>query len=187
MNSYYTFFVSMSIILSMFACGGKSVKNEQQNVAKDSVKKDTLPAKTPDTTQKETVVDSSVEVVGMAKVAKMIVNEWKVKAVLAPGKQTNAMDDQQKARMEKSSIVFKADGSQSMNVQLKKETISEEGRWKLAEEGRQVIMVSPSGKERIFKIEEITQDKLKLRAVIDMSGIVLEAKDATPSGPVKKD
>jgi hypothetical protein len=185
MNKHYTFTTLIVLILFMFACGGEANKNDQKDTTANT-SKDTTPVAKPDTSQKASVADSSSsKAKGVDQIAQMIVNEWKVKEVLAPNGQTNAMDDKQKAMMENSSIIFNADGSQSMNVPLEKEVIKEEGRWKLAEEGKQVIMVSPSGKERIFKIEEITKDRLKLRVLIDMSGIVLQAKNAAPSGPVK--
>lgn len=184
MNKHYTFTTLIALILFMVACGGKTTKNDQDTT--NTTSKDTSPVVKPDTSQKTTATDSSSsEAKGVDQIAQMIVNEWKVKEVLAPNGQTNAMDDKQKAMMENSSIIFNSDGSQSMNVPLEKEVIKEEGRWKLAEEGKQVIMVSPSGKERIFKIEEITKDRLKLRVLLDMSGIVLQAKNASPSGPVK--
>lgn len=186
MNKYYTFFISFALACSLFACGGKTSKNEKQDTTKigDTSQK-TAPVSKPDTHAKAEETKASSQTPSLEKITQMIVNEWKVKAVLAPNGQTNAMDEKQKAMMEQSSIIFNADGSQSMNVPLEKEVIKEEGRWKLAEEGKQVVMVSPSGKERIFKIEEITKDKLKLRVLLDKSGIVLQAKDAVPSGPVK--
>ena len=186
MNNYYTFFVSIAIVLSMFACGGSAEKNKT-HVAKDTLQKDTIPKTPVDTAGKPTTpAPATSAALSFEKVNKMIVNEWKVKAVLAPNGQTDARDDQQKKQMKQSSIVFNADGSQSMNVKLKKETVSEEGRWKLTDDGGEVVMISPTGKERRFKIEEISKDRLKLRTVLDQTGIVLEAKDAAPTGPVKK-
>lgn len=189
MNNYYAFFVSIAIVLSMFACGEPSEKAEKKTTTKDTAQtKDSLP-KMPDdtaTAAPKTPAPDTSTTLSFEKVNKMIVNEWKVKAVLAPNGQTDARDDQQKEQMKKSSIVFNADGSQSMNVKLKKETVSEEGRWKLTDDGGEVIMIAPTGKERHFKIEEITKDRLKLRTVLDQTGIVLEAKDAVPTGPLKK-
>lgn len=181
------YFYSMLLAVFLCACGNSANKENTQDTTK---KADTAQVKSADTTNK---VDSTnatdnndTPVSQLDSVKKMIVNEWKVQAVLAPGKENNVMDEQQKEKMKNSSIVFKADGSQSMNVELKKEKISEEGRWKLAKDGEEVVMISPDGKERVFKIEEITKATLKLRAVIDEAGIVLRAKDAPPIGPLKK-
>jgi len=174
--------------LLLFACGGG--KTTENNAVSDSSQKaDTTQTPTPGSA---TDIDTaSVGTDAMPEnnedsVKLFIVNEWQVQAVLAPGKDNNVMDEQQKEKMKKSSIIFKADGSQSMNVELKDEKISEEGRWRLTKGGKEVAMISPGGKERIFKIEQITKTELKLRAVLDQSGIVLRAKNAPSIGPLKK-
>ena len=173
--------------LLLFACGGGTT-SENGSALDSSQKEDSVSqVPKPNTTSADTVSTNEVTPATNEDSVKLfIVNEWQVQAVLAPGKDNNVMDEQQKEKMKKSSIIFKADGSQSMNVELKDEKISEEGRWRLTKGGKEVAMISPGGKERVFEIEQITRTELKLRAVLDQSGIVLRAKDAPPKGPLKK-
>ncbi|HAS41409.1 MAG TPA: hypothetical protein DCS93_13070 [Microscillaceae bacterium] len=172
--------------LLLFACGGGATF--ENGGATDSSQKGDSVSQVPDTTTSTDTVSTNEVTPATSEdsVKLFIVNEWQVQAVLAPGKDNNVMDEQQKEKMKKSSIIFKADGSQSMNVELKDEKISEEGRWRLTKGGKEVAMISPGGKERVFEIEQITRTELKLRAVLDQSGIVLRAKDAPPKGPLKK-
>lgn len=191
MKSYYTMLVSLILILFLNACGGAS--NEAKNIDNTSIKDTTQAIETPTNTSKSNNYSANPESPAtntegsrFSQNNRLIINEWKVKAVLAPGKKDNVMSDQQKAQMKNALIIFRADGSQSMNAELNKEKINEEGRWKLSADGKQVVMISPNGKERRFTIEGISKDKLTLRAVIDHSGIILEAKNAAPVGPFKE-
>lgn len=191
MKNYYAVFVSLMLISFLNACGGASNETKNTDDAKDTTQMTKTPHKA-DTSKTDTSTDSSkaesssdIEENSFSQNNRLIVNEWKVKAVLAPGKKDNVMSDQQKAQMKNALIIFRADGSQSMNAELNKEKINEDGRWKLSADGKQVVMISPNGKERRFTIEEISKDKLTLRAVIDHSGIILEAKNASPAGPLK--
>ncbi|OJJ15634.1 hypothetical protein BKI52_37765 [marine bacterium AO1-C] len=175
--------------LLLISCG-ESKTAENNNTKDTSAKEDTTQTGQTDTTTNtettNTPDNATTPQNSEDSIKVFLVNEWQVQAVLAPGKEGNVMDEQQKEKMKKSSIVFKADGSQSMNVELKDEKISEEGRWRLMKAGKEVAMISPGGKERVFKIEEITRSKLKLRAILDQSGIVLRAKNAPSIGPLKK-
>ncbi len=182
MIKYYPIF-----LFFLFSCGG--TKSTEQDHTKDTIpKQDTVQiSQTDSITDKDSTENSKTSLnSSLDSVKHFLVNEWQVQAVLAPGKDNNVMDEQQKEKMKNSSIIFRADGSQSMNVELKNELVSEEGRWRLMKEGQEVAMISPGGKERIFKIEQITKVELKLRATLDQSGIVLRAKNAPPIGPLKK-